>query len=160
MEYLSSRYKGTFHNPDLSLDDDNLSTDEGIEVIPMKVKSSRTLIREKYEHAKNAGQIISVGATTTRSSSIQSTFSSISATFTGMRSEKPRERDVIIRAESAMITYEATRMILTSDADGNKSFVVAPGETANERKIQVSMHPFAQGKCSLSTVLSSILYQS
>jgi hypothetical protein len=132
MKYLSTHFEDTLHNPDLSLDGEE-SDDEGIGVIPMEVKSSRTILREKYHRAKANGQVISLtaGATTTRSS-IQSTFSSISATVTAMRVKSRSEREVVIKSTSAMISYEATRMVL-SDANGHKSFVIAPGEASNER---------------------------
>ncbi|KAL3778288.1 hypothetical protein ACHAWO_006856 [Cyclotella atomus] len=109
MKYLSTHFEDTLHNPDLSLDGEE-SDDEGIGVIPMEVKSSRTIL----------------------------------PTVTAMRAKSRSEREVVIKSTSAMISYEATRMVL-SDANGHKSFVIAPGEASNERKIQVYMHPFAQG---------------
>lgn len=147
MEYLSHRFNGTLHNPDLSMDEViDTHNDEEVEIVPMQVKSSRTIIREKYDKAKASGEVISLlGATTTRSS-IQSTFNSISATVTAMRGSKRTEREVSIRENSAMISYEATRMVLSSDSSGVKIFNIAPGEAPNSRRIQLSMHPFAQGK--------------
>lgn len=141
LEYLSSQYNGMLHNPDLSLDDNDL------EVVPMQVKSSRTVMREKYEAAQAANEVISITGTTigTRSS-IRSTFSSISATVTAMRGTKRTERSVIIVPDSAMISYDATRMTLTEDSNGDIVFATAPGETSNSRTVQLSMHPFAQGK--------------
>ena len=134
MEYLSKKYSGTLHNPNLSMEDEEDVDNDNMEVLPMEVKSSRTLLREKYDRAKESGQVISLlGATTTRTrSSIQSTFSSISATVTAMRGTKRAEREVIIKPSSAMITYLATRMIL-QDSKDSKSFVIAPGEASNER---------------------------
>lgn len=114
------------------------------DIVEMKVKSASTLIRERHERARAAGDIVSLSTTT--ASSIRSTFSSISATVTAMRSgTKLQERKVTIKSESVMITYEATRMVLTSDTNGVEKFTMAPGESANERKISVSMNPFAQG---------------
>lgn len=123
------------------------ASDSEVEVVEMKVKSAETLIRERRNKAKAAGQIISLtSASTTNASSIRSTFSSISATVTSMRSStKPQERKVAIKSESVMITYEATRMVLTTDNNGVDKFAIAPGEKANERRISVSMNPFAQG---------------
>lgn len=136
MEYLSKKFSGTLHNPNLCLDDDEEDDedDDGIEVVPLEVKSSRTLIREKYDRAKISGQVISLlAATTTQTrSSIQSTFSSISATVAAMRGTNRAEREVVIKPTSAMITYQATRMILQDNAE-SISFVIAPGETSNER---------------------------
>jgi hypothetical protein len=131
MKYLSTRFDGTLHNPDMSLEGEDNDND-GIEVIPMEVKSNRTLLREKYEKAKANGQVISLTKATTTRSSIQSTFSSISATVTAMRATSRTEREVVIKSNSAMIRYEATRMVL-SDLNGTKTFVIAPGETSNER---------------------------
>ena len=140
LEYLSKQYHGMLHNPDLSLDDTDL------EVVPMKVKSDRTVIREKFAVAQAAGQVISLTGTTTGTrSSIQSTFSSISATVTAMRATTRTERSVLIQASSAMISYDATRMVLTQDAHGDIVFSIAQGETSNSRRVQLSMHPFAQG---------------
>jgi hypothetical protein len=130
MKYLSTRFDGTLHNPDMSLEGEDNDND-GIEVIPMEVKSNRTLLREKYEKAKANGQVISLTKVVPRSS-IQSTFSSISATVTAMRATSRTEREVVIKSNSAMIRYEATRMVL-SDLNGTKTFVIAPGETSNER---------------------------
>lgn len=109
MEYLSKQYNGILHTPDLSLVEEEVNLEEniGTEVIPIKVKSSRTLINEKYDRARANNQVISLGSTTTRSS-IQSTFNSISSTVSAMRS-KPTERKVTIKETSVMISYEATR---------------------------------------------------
>lgn len=142
MEYLSNQYDGILHTPDLSLVEE-VNLQDGTEVV--QVKSSRTLINEKYDRARANGQVISLGSTTTRSS-IQSTFTSISSTVSAMRSKRT-EREVTIKKNSAMISYEATRMVLTTNSDGLKVYVVAPGESSNSRKVKVSMHPFAQGKC-------------
>jgi len=161
LKYLAEHYNGTFHNPDLALDDvavapqpcapghstqDN-DGDSEEEVLEMKVKSAATLIRERRERARAAGDILSLTNTSTNASSIRSTFSSISATVTAMRSgtKQLQERQVIIKSESAMISYESTRMVLITDANGIDKFTVAIGERANERKVSVSMHPFAQG---------------
>lgn len=122
----------------------NTSTDD---VIEMKVKSSSTIIREKYENARAAGKIISLTASTSmQSSSIRSTFDSISDSVTAMRTARRQERPVIVQADSAMISYEATRMVLVKGASGNKTFAISSGETPNGRRVQISMHPFAQGE--------------
>ena len=44
-----------------------------------------------------------------------------------------------------MISYNATRMVLTSDINGVDKFTVAPGDRVNARKVSVSMNPFSQG---------------
>jgi len=153
--YLASRYNGTFHNPVLMLDSvvgalpqsEEIESDDSDDVQIMQVKSQATVLRERRQAARAAGEIVSLTKTMTQTSTIRSTFSSISATVTAMRSTKTKlqERAVTIKSESAMIGYEATRMVLTSDASGVRKFTVAPGESANERRIKVSMCPFAQG---------------
>ena len=126
----------------------NNDSDSEEEVVEMKVKSADTLIRERRERAQAAGNVVSLtSASTNASTSIRSTFSSISATVTAMRSSNKRleERKVTIKTESAMISYNATRMVLTTDSNGVDKFAVAPGEASNARTISVSMSPFAQG---------------
>jgi hypothetical protein len=169
MEYLAKRYEGTLHNPDLTLDEDDTitravprqalthiiaapppdsstNTDQD-DVIEIKSKSSSTIIREKYENARAAGKIISLtGSTSTQSSSIRSTFDSISDSVTAMRTARRQERAVIVQEDSAMISYEATRMVLVKDTNGNKTFSISSGEAPNGRRVQISMHPFAQGE--------------
>lgn len=133
MDYLGKHFNGTVHSPNLSLDE----AEDDIKMV--QVKSSRTLLREKYERAKDRGQVISLGATTTRtrSTSMQSTFSSISASVTAMRTKAGRsERIVTIRAKSPFIGYDATRMTLTKDGDGNTTFTSARGETSNARYVR------------------------
>ena len=115
------------------------------EILEMKVKSQETLIREKYNRALASGNVHSIPSTTVRrSTSLRSTFSSISSTVSAMRHNSARlsERRVTLKDESVMITYNATRMVLV---DSSESFKVAPGESSNERKVKVSLHPFAQG---------------
>ena len=150
LKYLARRYNGTFHNPDLTLDDDtaaqrphgrntnNHADDDEVQVV--NVRSADTVRRERRI------DVVSLTQATNGSTSIRSTFSSISATVTALRSgTKLQERKVAIKAESVMITYEATRMHLTTDINGVDKFSLAPGEKPNERKITVSMNPFAQG---------------
>ena len=105
-------------------------------VIEMGVKSRETVIREKYNRALADGKVMS----------LVSTFNSISATVTSMRdgassSRRPKEREIEIRENSAMISYEAKRMVMV----GDDKFSVAAKEGPNGRRIAVSMHPFAQG---------------
>ena len=161
LDYLAKRYNGTLHSPDLTLDDDvfvpqvaptwqreadHSGTED--EVIEIKVKSEETLINEQYKRAQIAGNVVSLTSMTTSASSIRSTFNSISATVTALRhgpSSKLQERNVSVKSESPMISYKATRMILTSDSNGTDKFSIARNEGANGRKIDVSIHPFAQG---------------
>ena len=118
--------------------------DEVVEIV--KVKSQATVVREQHQRAKIADKVVSLTHMSTKTSSIRSTFSSISATVTAMRSDyKLQERAVTIKRESAMISCQATRMILSSDSSGVDKLTVAPGENANERRIKVSINPFAQG---------------
>jgi len=131
-------------------DDDSdyrASDAEDDEIIEMKVKSHDTLIREKYNAAVRAGNVHSLTSTTTavpESSSMRSTFSSISSSITAMRSGNGRlqERRVMLAAQSAMISYDATLMVLDA---GHDKFKNAKGENNSQRNIQLSMHPFAQG---------------
>lgn len=184
MTYLSKRYRGQLHNPDLSLDDtiaprnvhqlavkteatirkssansnydaerktdDYNAETKTDEVVELGAKSNSTVIAENYAKAKAAGQVISLTSATTSqttSTSIRSTFDSISDSVSVMRSStKRKEREVTVQENSAMITYMATRMVLTKDSNGEKTFTTVPGETPNSRAVQVSMHPFAQGK--------------
>ena len=105
----------------------NHADDDEVEVV--NVRSADTVRRER----RKASDIVSL---TNGSTSIRSTFSSISATVTALRSgTKLQERKVAIKAESVMITYEATRMQLTTDINGVDKFSLAPGEKPNERKI-------------------------
>jgi hypothetical protein len=118
------------------------------EVVALKVKSNNTVIAENYAKAKAAGQVISLTSATTQttSTSIRSTFDSISESVSVMRSSARRkEREVNVQATSDWVTYDATRLVMTKDANGDKVFSVPPSETANGRRVQVSMHPFAQG---------------
>ncbi|KAL7534245.1 hypothetical protein ACHAXR_006685 [Thalassiosira sp. AJA248-18] len=152
LTYLASRYNGTFHNPDLALDDStnvlivptSTATDNnGCEndILEVQVKSATIVRRERYDGARGSNEVISL----TNATSLGSTFSSISATVTAMRSgTKLLERQVIIKKESVMISYKATRMVLVTD-NGIDKCIVAPGEGANERRIELSMNPFAQG---------------
>ena len=112
----------------------------------MRIKSSSTILREKYGAARDAGQVISLtSATTAKSSSIRSTFDSISQSVTAMRNAKRQERAVIVQDTSPWISFDATKMVLMKDSAGNKHIGIPAGETPNSRKVQVSMHPFAQG---------------
>ena len=119
------------------------------EVIEMKVKSQDTVIRENFNRALATGNVYTIPSTTLaagarRSTSLRSTFSSISSSVTAMRNggAKLAERRVTLKDQSAMIAYKATRMVLDKASDG---FKIAPGETSNGRKILVSLNPFAQG---------------
>lgn len=111
----------------------------------MKVKSQATLIRERKQRARAAGEVVALTNTSTAASSMRSTFSSISATVTAQRSGPLKERAVRIQQNSAMISYQATRLVLKTDGNGVDKFVIAQGESANARRISVSMNPFAQG---------------
>jgi len=113
------------------------------------VKSQETVLQEKHNKALAAGQVYSVMNTTTAndggSSSMRTTFRSISSSVTAMRGGCSRlleRQGVIIKQESLMISYDATRMIMDKK---NEKILVPPGETPNERKVKVSLHPFAQG---------------
>ena len=127
-----------------ALESDDSSDEEIVEIV---VKSQETLIRERHNRALAAGQVFSVANTTTSAgSSMRSTFQSISSSVTAMRgggNRKLQERQgVMLKETSPMITYRATRMVWNAD---NEKFVVPSGETPNERKVKVSLHPFAQG---------------
>lgn len=197
MRYLSERYKGTLHNPDLTLDDAivcvrqptggvtqvagsapiktegsattsssvasnydavtkpdvyDAETKDDDDIVELKIKSNNTVIAENYAQAKAAGQVISLTSGTysqTTVTSIRSTFDSVSDSLTAMRSSvKRKEREVTVQASSLMVSFDATRMVLTRDSNGEKIFVTAPGEVPDGRRVQVSMHPFAQGKIS------------
>merc|ERR1711865_96616 len=116
----------------------------------MVVKSQETLLREKYNRAKSAGQVYSVMTTTTNggvgSSSMRSTFQSISSSVTAMRGsnnarKKLTERQgVIIQEQSPMISYQAAVMVMNMKTE---KFSV-PANT-KELTVKVSLHPFAQG---------------
>jgi len=129
-------------------DSDYVESDEEQEedeVMDMVVKSRQTLMREKYDRALATGNVHSVLTTTTsdRSSSMRSTFQSISSTVTAMRhGSKLQERKVTISQDSPMIKFEATRMILDPN---HEKISVAPREIIGGRKVKVSVHPFSQG---------------
>ncbi|CAB9527897.1 Myosin heavy chain kinase [Seminavis robusta] len=158
LKYLANRYGGTLHEPDLSMEDhtartptrnngdisdDDDSSYEEDEIVEMKVKSQNTLIRERIDRAKSAGLVFSLTNTTTaEGSSIRSTFESISSSVTAMRggSRLQERQGVVLKKNSPMSSYLATRMVLTKNQDKfNKK------DTANGRMVQVSLHPFAQG---------------
>ena len=132
---------------DYYTDDDD---DEEEDVVEMVVKSQETLLREKYNRAKSAGQVYSVMTTTTNggigSSSMRSTFQSISSSVTAMRGggnarKRLTERQgVIIQEQSPMITYQAALMVMSMKTE---KFSV-PTNT-KELTVKVSLHPFAQG---------------
>jgi len=88
------------------------------------------------------------GSSSSLSSSMRNTFRSISSSVTAMRggggtsSRLSERRGVVLQQNSAMITYDATRMVLD---DTNDKFVVPPNETSNGRRVKVSLNPFAQG---------------
>ena len=87
-----------------------------------------------------------VATSQTTSTSIQSTFDSISESVSVMRASGIRkERQVTVMANSPYVSFEATRMVLMKDSNGEKSFSIPAGEISNGRRVQVSMHPFAQG---------------
>ena len=120
------------------------------EIVELVVKSNSTVIAENCAEAEAAGKVISLTTATTSqttSTSIRSTFDSISNSVSVMRSStKRKEREVTVQATSAMVSYQGTRMVLTKDSENNKVFAMPPGEAPNERRVQISMHPFAQGK--------------
>ena len=106
------------------------------------------MIRQQSQKAKASGEIISLTNVATEASTMRSTFSSISATVTAMRSSgaKPQERAVTVRATSAMIGFSATKMVInTDDNTGVDKIMMAEREVANGRKVKVSINPFAQG---------------
>ncbi|CAB9524585.1 Myosin heavy chain kinase [Seminavis robusta] len=159
LNYIANRYDGTLHEPDLSMDDDTTKTPirkngdicdddddsyEEDEIVEMNVKSQNTLIRERHNRAKSAGLVFSLTNTTTAGSSIRSTFESISSSVTAMRggSRLQERQGVVLKNESPLIAYQATRMVLNDSQD---KFIVPTGDTPNGRKVQVSLHPFAQG---------------
>ena len=178
LEYLAQQFGGNFHKPNLTLDEDDSNgtmqppaaaslprhcvSEDGSdnmfddadenedEVLEMVVKSRNTLIREKFNRARAAGNIVSLTNTTTSersSSSMRSTFQSISSVVTAMRqggTRRLQERRVVLVQNSPMMEFLATRMVLVLDAEREK-IAVASGEQADGRRVRVSMHPFAQG---------------
>ena len=130
--------------------DDDEEEEEEEDVVEMVVKSQETLLREKYNRAKSAGQVYSVMTTMTNggvgSSSMRSTFQSISSSVTAMRGsnnarKKLTERQgVIIQEQSPMISYQAAVMVMNMKTE---KFSV-PANT-KELTVKVSLHPFAQG---------------
>ena len=129
--------------------DAETKSEDADEVVELKVKSNNTVIAEKYAKAKAAGEVVSLTSATTSqttSTSIRSTFDSISESVSVMRSSGIRkERQVTVMANSPYVSFEATRMVLMKDSNGEKTFSIPAGETSNGRRVQVSMHPFAQG---------------
>ena len=124
------------------------AADDDDEIMDMVVKSRETLLREKYNRALAAGNVHSVARTTTAaSSSMRSTFQSISSTVTAMRQGSLRERQVILESitgkKSAKKRFEATRMVLDPKKD---KFLVVTGEKVNGRSVSIAMQPFAQGE--------------
>ena len=147
MRYLADRYNGTFHNPHLALDEHSVDagSDEEEEVVMVQVKSAATIYREGFARARDAGEVLSLTSMTAQTS-IRSSFNSISATVTSFRSGQNRqERRVTVASSSALVSHEATRMVLVTDSCGNDKFVLAPGERPNERRIKLSLNPFSQG---------------
>jgi len=142
LKYLANRYDGTFHEPVLSMDDEDDESDDD-EVQELCVKSQTTLIRERHDRAVAAGAVISL--TTTAGSSMRSTFHSISSSVTAMRnggSSRLVERRVVLKDTSPMIKFDATRMVLD---ESQGKILVPSGEKIDGRKVEVSLHPFAQG---------------
>lgn len=162
LTYLSRRFKATFHQPELSMNDESIPLPVSIgttnsdhddnnnnndEILEVMVKSEATLIREGYNRAKAAGAVLSLTNTTTSNgSSMRSTFQSISSSVTAMRtshtSSKRSERQICLSNNSVMIAYKATRMVL--DVKTGK-IRAPPGEKTNDREVRVSLNPFAQG---------------
>jgi len=168
LKKLAECYGGTFHDTKLSLDDTDDDEVQIISALPFPAtatgagtvnhpisllddddvqlvafKSADTARRERFEVAASAGQVISVGSTTMRS-----TFRAISTSLTSMRSSDARhaERNVTLESASGgpsvQSEFMATRMVL--DAPQSK-FEVPPGEKPNERRVCISAQPFAQG---------------
>ena len=158
LKYLAERYKGNFHEPDLDMNDDLVvnetvipnaggvtGSDNDEEVVELVVKSQDTLLRERHARAIADGQVCSVLNTTTAGgSSMRSTFRSISSSVTAMRgaSRLQERQGVVFKASSAMVAYNATRMVLDNRTE---RFSVPSNEKLNGRQVKVSLHPFAQG---------------
>lgn len=157
LKYFSQKFGGDLHTPALTMDDppplQNAASvividdedDEGDEILEMQVKSNTTLLQERYKRAVASGNVHSIQSTAV-SSSMRSTFQSISSTVTSMRNSSARvERQIVLedpRRLSPMIKYEATLMVLDKD---HEKFVMASGERSNGRIVKIAMHPFAQG---------------
>eukprot|EP00548_Thalassiothrix_antarctica_P010836 CAMPEP_0194162792 /NCGR_PEP_ID=MMETSP0152-20130528/79685_1 /TAXON_ID=1049557 /ORGANISM="Thalassiothrix antarctica, Strain L6-D1" /LENGTH=251 /DNA_ID=CAMNT_0038872719 /DNA_START=651 /DNA_END=1402 /DNA_ORIENTATION=+ len=160
----TARSNKCYHESSSSSDDDSDYHDEsddndGNEVLEMVVKSQTTLLRERHNRALAAGAAVSLTNTTTvggGSSTMRSTFQSISSSVTTMRNTagsssnsgrraltERSERSVILSENSTMIQHSATRMVL--DGATQNKFIIPPGEKVDGRKVQVSLHPFAQG---------------
>lgn len=149
IEINDNNIESNNHTEDDESDDE--SYDDGVEIIEMIEKSNETLIREKFNRAKAAGQVVSImnttAANTTASTSMRSTFQTISSSVTAMRGgsntrQLEERKGVVIKETSPMISYDATLMVLNEETE---KFVVPPNETPNSRRVKVSLYPFAQG---------------
>ena len=156
LQYLANRYNGSFHSPDLSLENDVFKSDEGNKSpIPpvadegdsvqiVYVKSQATMLRERFNNAQAAGQVISLAGTTTMKDTFQTISSAITSLRTGSKIVKV-ERQVILEKDqdqSSMHVFNATRMVLDSTSG---KISVANGEKSNSRRIKIAQQPFAQG---------------
>ena len=145
---LVACHGGHFHDAELSLKEkpEDQEDDDFVEIVA--VHSAEEAQRKRQSAAAAAGQVITLNSTTVRSGTISSTFSLLSSTLTTMRGGKASqvERQVTLEASngapSVQNTFAATRMVLNATQD---KFQVPPGESPNERRVQLSQNPFAQG---------------
>ena len=153
---MANRYNGTFHAPDLSLENDTSKSDEGNKspILPVgddgdslqivNVKSQTTILRERFNNAKASGQVISLVGTTTMKDTFQRISSAITSLRTGSKIVKV-ERQIVLEEnekQSSLHAFNATRMVL--DSTSGKISVVN-GEKSNSRCIKIAQQPFAQG---------------
>jgi len=157
LEKLASEFDGTFHMSDLNVcaivpeptTSETLAVickplDKDVEIIGHK--SAETQQCDRHNAAIAAGNIIEL------TSSMQSTFRTISTTLSTMRtsaageSNRLQERGVVLESvsglESNKVKFEATRMVLHPS---EQKFVVPEDETSNGRIVSISTQPFAQG---------------
>jgi len=156
---LARVFNGKFHMPQLRLGQKPSPPAKPLEVPERKpvrsdaeesevqvigTKSAETKMRESYEAAERAGNVVTVKDTTC----MRSTFQSFSATLTTMRQDArgpARERHVVLESrtsQSAKMKFEATLMMIHPTEDG---FEVPPAEKKRRRIVELSMQPFAQG---------------
>ena len=156
LQYLASRYNGSFHAPDLSLESDVRKSDGGNKsaILPVgddgdslqiiTVKSQTTILRERFNDAEASGRVISLVGTTTMKDTFQTISSAITSLRTGSKSVKV-EREIVLEEDenqSSLQVFNATRMVLDSTSG---KISVANGEKSNSRRIKIAQQPFAQG---------------
>ena len=136
LEYLAAKFGGTFHKTKRSMDDDD-------DVQCLGTKSASQLVAERQALAKQSNNVVDLVTKTSGSTSLRTTFQSISQTLTNMSSSTPLvERPVSLAASSSKFKFVATKMALKSDGSG---FAVAPKELTDGRVVHLAAQPFNQG---------------